>query len=941
MRLFTRLFGSYCRTRRRSTPLTAAGIVDTLETRVLLAAVNLADEEQLILELINRARANPEAEATRLGISLNAGLSAGTISATPKQPLAPNQQLQNASVAHSTDMVDRDFFAHTNPSGVTPGGRATAAGYDWWTIAENIAYIGYFGSVDVNANSRQAHDLLFRSAGHRTNILMPEVEEIGVGIRSGAFVPSGGNATLVTENFGRRNLNPIITGVVYSDTNNSDFYDIGEAVRAGTITARRVSDGATFSDSIGTSGGYGLIVPAGNYVVTAAFTRNGVPVSMSSSVTVSVDNVKVDFDATEAVTVTLALSSPTVTMSETGTSATMLFTVTRVGSVTGALTVNLNSSDTSELSVPTSVLIPDGQSSANFTVTAAADELIDGTQNALVQASAAGAVSVNRSISVTDTTAPSFTVLDVTTTTLRPTFTWIGVSNAASYEIMVVQITTASTIIHREAGITSTSFTMPIDMPMGTFYIRLRAVTSGRVFSPWGPIQMIRSRPRTTVEGSGRTEASGSFTIRWAAIPGATSYDIVVDRLTLQTRGFLRNGAVPTNSLDVRDFPFGLYQVRVRVLAPGMASDWSLAALVTVSVPTTSIEGSGRTEPSGTFTIRWAAIPGATSYDIVVDRLTSQTRGFLRNGAVPTNSLDVRDFPLGLYQVRVRVLAPGMASDWSLAALVTVSVPTTSIEGSGRTETSGTFTIRWAAIPGATSYDIVVDRLTSQAWSYLRNGAVPTNSLVVSDFPIGLYQVRVRVLAPGMASVWSVAALVTVSVPTTGVRVDAADIGSLATLTWEAVNGAVRYDVQVDNQTTGVSQVIRNVNVAGTSLAMPTLTPGSYTAVVRAIDSANRTHLSSAPFAFVFNAPTQLTYAATALAGQPLFSWITVAGAVRYELVFANTSLVPQLTLSSLTGNQYQPSVPLVAGAWRAWIRAFDSGDNATSISNIVAFDVA
>jgi hypothetical protein len=74
------------------------------------------------------------------------------------------------------------------------------------------------------------------------------------------------------------------------------------------------------------------------------------------------------------------------------------------------------------------------------------------------------------------------------------------------------------------------------------------------------------------------------------------------------------------------------------------------------------------------------------------------------------------------------------------------------------------------------------------------------------------------------------------------------------------------------------------------------------------------------------------------LAGRPLFNWITVAGAVRYELVFANASLVPQITLSNLTGNQYQPAVPLAAGVWRAWIRAFDGSGNATAVSNTVAF---
>ena len=37
----------------------------------------MLDEEQLVIELINRARANPAAEAARLGIDLNEGLQPG------------------------------------------------------------------------------------------------------------------------------------------------------------------------------------------------------------------------------------------------------------------------------------------------------------------------------------------------------------------------------------------------------------------------------------------------------------------------------------------------------------------------------------------------------------------------------------------------------------------------------------------------------------------------------------------------------------------------------------------------------------------------------------------------------------------------------------------------------------------------------------------------
>ncbi len=52
--------------------------------------------EQYFLELVNRARANPGAEAARLGIDLNQGLTAGTIADIAKQPLAMNQLLTTA-----------------------------------------------------------------------------------------------------------------------------------------------------------------------------------------------------------------------------------------------------------------------------------------------------------------------------------------------------------------------------------------------------------------------------------------------------------------------------------------------------------------------------------------------------------------------------------------------------------------------------------------------------------------------------------------------------------------------------------------------------------------------------------------------------------------------------------------------------------------------------
>ena len=70
----------------------------------------MTSAEQLILEMINRARMDPDGEAARLaqthpGFTLNEGLAAGTISSTPKQVLAGNNTLAGVADNHNAAML--------------------------------------------------------------------------------------------------------------------------------------------------------------------------------------------------------------------------------------------------------------------------------------------------------------------------------------------------------------------------------------------------------------------------------------------------------------------------------------------------------------------------------------------------------------------------------------------------------------------------------------------------------------------------------------------------------------------------------------------------------------------------------------------------------------------------------------------------------------------
>ena len=291
--------GPRARLKGRSAPRRRLGF-EELEERTLLS-VTLTADEQFMLELINRARANPAAEAARFGIDLNEGLAPGTISSTPKQPLAPDDALRAAIIGHLDDMIANDFFEHTGSSGSSFTERIEAAGYtNWTTAAENLAWQGSTGAIDVTSSVEYLHELLFVDSGisgrgHRRNMLNGNLREVGSGVRTGQFAPSGTNynAVVLGQDFATAPGNAFLTGVAYTDGIDDDFYTVGEGLASITVTARNAADDL-FSTTTGPSGGYALALPADVYTVTASGGSLG-GIIVLAGVAIGSINLKLDF----------------------------------------------------------------------------------------------------------------------------------------------------------------------------------------------------------------------------------------------------------------------------------------------------------------------------------------------------------------------------------------------------------------------------------------------------------------------------------------------------------------------------------------------------------------------------------------------------------------------------------------------------------------------
>ena len=305
--------------------------LEPLEPRLLLDAVYPSVNDQYMIELINRGRADPQAEVVRYsdpkywdeGVTpdLNEGLPAGTITSDPKQPLAFNLNIIDATTKHSDWMLATDTFSHYE--GIDPaeppnlpnpyydaGYRMETAGYAFtgtWGWGENIAWQGTTGTLPVLEFVNDIAGNLFGDKGipergHRTTLMEGSFREIGIGVQTGEFTdyndpdhpndPVTYNTVMVTEDFALSGADLFVTGVAYEDLDLNRFYTIGEAEQGVSVEAVRQSDSATFTTTTWGSGGYSLAVPPDTYTVTLSWPGAGNAVF--DNVVITDSNVKLD-----------------------------------------------------------------------------------------------------------------------------------------------------------------------------------------------------------------------------------------------------------------------------------------------------------------------------------------------------------------------------------------------------------------------------------------------------------------------------------------------------------------------------------------------------------------------------------------------------------------------------------------------------------------------
>lgn len=107
-------------------------------------------------------------------------------------PLHWNAKLAAAALAHSRDMAEGNYFGHKGSNGGTVATRASAEGYQWRSIGENVA--------TGRARPEQVMKGWLSSPGHCANIMSASFTEMGAAY---AVNPKSDTIIYWTQVFGR------------------------------------------------------------------------------------------------------------------------------------------------------------------------------------------------------------------------------------------------------------------------------------------------------------------------------------------------------------------------------------------------------------------------------------------------------------------------------------------------------------------------------------------------------------------------------------------------------------------------------------------------------------------------------------------------------------------------------------------------------------------
>jgi hypothetical protein len=561
-------------------------------------------------------------------------------------------------------------------------------------------------------------------------------------------------------------------------------------------------------------------------------------------------------------------------------------------------------------------------------------------------------------INILSQPADGATIL-TTTPWIGPTLTWAPVPGAAGYRIQIATEPTFTSPIENDMGV-STSYRINAGLSYGTYYWRV---------TPYGmtPSASIYRRftltpnllPAPTIPAGLMTARynTPTVTIQWTAVPQAFSYEVQVDTTNTFAAPLSFSWQGEQNFVTTTALPDAMYYYRVRTINRfGAAGAWTVVRSLTVDTtppapPALLTPANGGLVATTRPTLTWAVAADSTRYQTVIDTdalcdATPNVAGAIRS-YTSTVSL-----PQGTYYWCVRGIdAVGNTGAWSAARSFNVNILSAPLNGANILSAAATANpvLSWAVVPGATGYSVQIATdagfsnpttvALGRVTSYRVNPGLPYGTYYWQVIPTGFAQsvpvYRQFTITP------NVPAAPVIPVNAVAVRYNTAVVA----LQWNAVNGAVGYDVQVDNSNPYTAPLSFQWSGATTAVTTSALPDGVYYLRVRAINVHGAAGAWSVLRAFTVDttpppAPVLVAPASgvtISTTRRPIFSWRAAPTATAYILEVATDAAFSTIISSNGTASlslilPVTHALPNGTYYWR--VRARDAAGNVGAASS-------
>lgn len=528
----------------------------------------------------------------------------------------------------------------------------------------------------------------------------------------------------------------------------------------------------------------------------------------------------------------------------------------------------------------------------------------------------------------------------------------------ATYDIQIASNAAFSSIVVTQTGITTTSFTPPAPLAEGSYFWRVRALDGTGV-----PTTTAYSTPRQFTVGpkpppapalvspnnnASLTDQTPAFD--WADVADAASYCLLVDNQAnfsspeISTCAPTASQFTPASPLDAGTYFWKVRSVNNLGGAGAYSRPWRITIQPGGPNPTSPADAATTTDT--TPTLKWAAYPGASLYNIRIDTdpACDTSIGVFSS---PTNSFTPPVLVQGTYYwcVQAQDYLNNLTS-FGPTRSFTVSIPSKPAHNAVTPDTTPTF--QWVAAAAGARYCLDVDNDDSFSNPIFLSTCGLTTTSHTPTLANGVWFWRVRVSTDGGATYQPASPpfrKLTISpaappAPKLNLPGNGAVIWTTTPqLSWKpsASGSPVEYVIEVatDAKFTALVQT-ETLPAASCSADLCTRTVGplaldtNYFWRVRARNAFEVESKVSAAARFRIQNPAVPTLSAplngsVTTASQPTFKWTKPAGAVRFDIRLDTDAAPTNTPGTNLTATSFKPVAPLVPTTYYWQVQAYDS----------------